>query len=166
MSGEQGYDVFATLGCDLLGYIIEFLGVQYAESFSYVKKSINAAVLWARAHSNTPLLVKYNHRVVANRTILDKAWDISRERKLSSKRHLNEDDYRIGESVQVRYDSINSYWKRYKPSNMVGRVGTVVGFTRCHVDFVLGNLWSDNLKIHRKKNGSVSRRIESKRSYK
>ena len=69
----------------------------------------------------------------------------------------NNAGFRFGQHVRIRWDNANSYFQRYyKPSELVGKFGYIVGCTPCYVDVAMGNLWSDaHVTIKRKKNECV-----------
>lgn len=99
--------------------------------------------------------IRYGGRFTGDDTILVKSMEIMNSR--GYKNGTNECGFRVGQHVQVRSDNANNYWKRYKPSKLVGKYGYVVGVTPKFVHIVIGNMWSDNIKHCYKKNESVNK---------
>ena len=71
---------------------------------------------------------------------------------------LNNAGFRLGQHVRIKYHNANSFWQRnYRPSELVGERGYIVGCTPCYVHVAMGNLWSAYVNIIRKKNECVAR---------
>ena len=69
---------------------------------------------------------------------------------------LNNAGFRLGQHVRIKYHNANSYWQRhYRPSELVGKRGYIVGCTPCYVHVAMGNVWSAYVNIIRKKNECV-----------
>ena len=100
-----------------------------------------------------PSFIDYGRMTV--RPILhQKIRQLQKSNKLTVK--LNNAGFRLGQHVRIRWDNANSFWQRYyKPSELVGKRGYIVGCTPCYVHVAMGNVWSAYVNIIRKKNECV-----------
>ena len=81
---------------------------------------------------------------------------IQKKKSLSTKR--NACGYSFGDHVRVNYDNENDYWSRhYRPSRHAKKTGFIVGTTDQYVYVAVGNLWSSDVDVLKKKNWNVSR---------
>lgn len=72
--------------------------------------------------------------------------------------NVNSYGYSFGDHVRVDFDNENCYWsRRYRPSRHAKKTGFVVGTTPEYVYVAVGNLWSNYVKVLKKKNWNVSR---------
>ena len=102
-----------------------------------------------------PSFINYGRMTV--RPILHrKIRQLQKSKKLTVK--LNNAGFRLGQHVRIKYHNANSFWQRnYRPSELVGERGYIVGCTPCYVHVAMGNLWSAYVNIIRKKNECVAR---------
>jgi hypothetical protein len=100
-----------------------------------------------------PSFIDYGRMTV--RPILhQKIRQLQKSNKLTVK--LNNAGFRLGQHVRIKYHNANSYWQRhYRPSELVGKRGYIVGCTPCYVHVAMGNVWSAYVNIIRKKNECV-----------
>lgn len=104
-----------------------------------------------------PTFVKYDMGSIIVRPIIHQRVKHIQQSQSLTVANNNEAGFYLGQIVNIVKDDQNSYWKhRYKASRLVGKHGLVVGCTRCFVSIALGNLWSKNVVIVRKRNECVN----------
>ena len=82
----------------------------------------------------------------------------------------NEDQFSVGHQVTVVYHDRNSYrnvWRRYKrysPSERVGKIGYVMGTSKKKVYVAFGNLWKGETGVvdHKIYFNSCVKKVEDK----
>ena len=101
--------------------------------------------------------IEYSPRMVASDILLERLKvHMKAIRKKGDSR--NEEQFRVGQQVVVVYDDRNSHknvWRRYKrysPSELVGKIGYVMGTSNKKVYVAFGNLWRGDA-------GDVDRKI-------